>query len=96
MSRKCKHITVSVSQEQYYRARLLAAEYDTTVTALVATLLEQMPKLLRRTNYPKPNSERTGRSLTFQTGHMPDTFSLSGRFLFWSSGPGQACPGPEP
>ena len=57
MSRKCKHITVSVSQEQYYRTRLLAAEYDTTVTSLVASLLEHMPTLLRRTNYPKPKLE---------------------------------------
>jgi hypothetical protein len=57
MSRKCKHITVSVSQEQYYRARLLAAEYDTTVTSLVATLLDRMPALLRRMNYPKPKLE---------------------------------------
>jgi len=57
MSRKCKHITVSVSQELYYRTRLLACEYDTTVTNLVAGLLEQMPTLLRRTNYPRPNSD---------------------------------------
>ncbi len=31
---------------------------------------------------------RPGRSLTFQTGHIPDTFSFSGRFLFLSWGRG--------
>jgi len=38
---------------------------------------------------------RTGRSLTLQTGHMADTFSLSGKFLFLLCGSGQACPEPQ-
>ncbi len=53
MRRKCKHITVAVTEEQYHRTRLLAAEFDTTVTSLVAYLLERLPDALRRAHYPK-------------------------------------------
>jgi hypothetical protein len=53
MSKKRKHITVSVTEEQYHRTRLLAAEFDTTVTSLVAYLLERLPDALRRAHYPK-------------------------------------------
>ncbi len=53
MRSKCKHITVAVTEEQYHRTRLLAAEFDTTVTALVAYLLDRMPDALRRAHYPK-------------------------------------------
>ena len=53
MRRKCKHITVSVTEEQYHRTRLLAAEFDTTVTALVAYLPDRLPDALRRAHYPK-------------------------------------------
>jgi len=110
--RKVKNITVCVTPEIYREARHLAADYNSTVSTIVAWLLQRLPAALERSRFPKggpkPSAqsaaainalvtpERTGRSLTFQTGHMPDTFSLSGRFLFWSSGPGQACPGPEP
>ncbi len=53
MRRKCKHITVAVTEEQYHRTRLLAAEFDTTVTSLVAYLLDRLPDALRRARYPK-------------------------------------------
>ncbi|MGB0063252.1 MAG: hypothetical protein WBP85_02310 [Terracidiphilus sp.] len=53
MRRKCKHITVAVTEEQYHRTRLLAAEFDTTVTSLVAYLLDRLPDALRRAHYPK-------------------------------------------
>ncbi|MGH9560720.1 MAG: hypothetical protein ACRD3S_04630 [Terracidiphilus sp.] len=53
MRKKCKHITVSVTEEQYHRTRLLAAEFDTTVTSLVAYLLDRLPDALRRARYPK-------------------------------------------
>ncbi len=53
MRRKCKHITVALNEEQYHRTRLLAPEFDTTVTALVAYLLDRLPDALRRARYPK-------------------------------------------
>jgi hypothetical protein len=53
MAKKCKHITVAVTERQYHEIRLLAAEFDTTVTALVAFLLNRLPDALRRANYPK-------------------------------------------
>lgn len=56
MAQKLKHITVAVTPEQYYQIRLLAAEFDTTVTNLVAYLLKRLPDALRRANYPKPQT----------------------------------------
>jgi len=54
MPTKRRHITVSVTQELYHETRLLAAEYDTTVTDLVTYLLTHMRDALRRANYRKP------------------------------------------
>lgn len=59
MRRKCKHITVSVTEEQYHRTRLLAAEFDTTVTALVAYLFDRLPDALRRAHHPKTQTENS-------------------------------------
>lgn len=53
MPKKTKHITVAVTERQYHEIRLLAAEFDTTVTALVAFLLHRLPDALRRANYPE-------------------------------------------
>lgn len=49
---KVRHITVAVSPELYRQTRHLAAEYDTTVTAIVAYLLERLPDALKRSRYP--------------------------------------------
>ena len=51
--RKRRNITVAVSPELYHQTRLLAVEFDTTVTSLVAYLLERMPTALRQARYPK-------------------------------------------
>jgi len=51
--RKVKNITVCVTPEIYREARLLAAEHDTTVSALVAWLLPHMRVALERTHFPK-------------------------------------------
>ena len=41
--RNVRSITEAVTPELYRQTRMLAVEYDTTVTALVAYLLERMP-----------------------------------------------------
>jgi hypothetical protein len=40
-------ITAAVSPELYRQTRMLAAEYDTTVTAMVAYLFKAMPRALK-------------------------------------------------
>ena len=40
--RKRRHITVSVTPELYRQTRRLAAECDTTVSAMVAYLIEKL------------------------------------------------------
>lgn len=50
--RKVRNITVAVTPELHRQTRRLAAEMDTTVTALVAYLLERMPAALKAAGYP--------------------------------------------
>jgi hypothetical protein len=50
--RKSKTITVRVTPELYRQTRHLAAQYDTTVTEIVADLLEHLARVLERLNYP--------------------------------------------
>ena len=40
-----RNITVSVDDGVYHRARVFAAKYDTSVSALVADILEKLPLL---------------------------------------------------
>jgi len=47
-----KHITVAVPAGLYRQTRSLAAQYDTTVTDLVAYLLRVMPEALKAARYP--------------------------------------------
>ena len=49
--RKIRHITVSVTPELYRQTRHLAAEYDTTVSAMVAYLLERFPSALKAAQF---------------------------------------------
>ena len=42
-----RNITVSVDDDIYHRARLFAAKWDTSVSALVANFLEHMPLFSR-------------------------------------------------
>jgi hypothetical protein len=51
--RKVKNITVCVTPEIYREARHLAAEYDSTVSTMVAWLLPRMRVALERTRFPK-------------------------------------------
>jgi hypothetical protein len=51
--RKVKNITVCVSPEIYRQTRHLAAEYDSTVSTIVAWLLQRLPAALERTHFPK-------------------------------------------
>ena len=53
MSRKCKHTTVAVIEEQYYRNCLLTDEPGTTVTRLLANLLDRLPRAFLRAHCPK-------------------------------------------
>jgi hypothetical protein len=50
--RTVRNITVSVSPEIYYQTRMLAVEYDTTVTELVRDLLSVMPRVLKSRQFP--------------------------------------------
>ena len=50
--RTVRNITVAVTPELYRQTRMLAVEYDTTVTALVAYLLERFPKALKAARFP--------------------------------------------
>jgi hypothetical protein len=49
--REVRHITVAVSPELYRQTRRIAADYDTTVTAIVADLLHKLPRLVKYTPY---------------------------------------------
>jgi hypothetical protein len=50
--REIRNITVAVTPELYRQTRKLAADYDSTVTAIVAYLLERLPKALKNSRYP--------------------------------------------
>ncbi len=50
--RNVKNITVAVSVDLYRQTRKLAAEYDTTVTAMVEYLLRKLPDALKRAQFP--------------------------------------------
>jgi hypothetical protein len=56
--RKVKNITVCVTPQIYRQARHLAAEYDTTVSGIVAGLLERLPDALERLHYPRGGPRR--------------------------------------
>jgi hypothetical protein len=55
--RTVKNITVAVSPELYRKTRMLAVEYDTTVTTLVTYLLSEMPRALHFARYPAPGTQ---------------------------------------
>ena len=50
--RTVRNITVAVSPELYRQTRMLAVEYDSTVTAMVAYLLAAMPRALKAARFP--------------------------------------------
>ena len=56
--RTVRNITVCVSPELYRQTKLLAAKYDTTVTGVVAFVLERLPDALARARYPVGGTKR--------------------------------------
>jgi hypothetical protein len=89
--RKVKNITVCVSPEIYRQTRHLAAEYDSTVSTIVAWLLERLPAALERTRFPKggpkPSSQPTpavddstnSNNLTSEKNPSSEKTAISGR-----------------
>lgn len=60
--RKVKNITVCVSPEVYREARILAAEYDATVSAFVAFLLPRLRVGLERLRFRENAQKSTPRT----------------------------------
>ncbi len=56
--RQTRHITVAVPLDLCLQSRRLAAGCDSTVTAMVAHILEGMPMYPIRANYPKVGGPR--------------------------------------
>jgi hypothetical protein len=56
--RTVRNITVCVSPELYRQTKQLAAKYDTTVTGVVAFLLERLPDAVARAAYPEGGMKR--------------------------------------
>jgi hypothetical protein len=50
--RKVRNITVAVPPDLYRQTRRLAAEYDSTVTAMVAYILQRLPRALKVVRFP--------------------------------------------
>jgi hypothetical protein len=63
-----RNITVTVPDDVYLRARVWAAERDTSVSAVVKYLLETMPGM-KRSNlaFPARNSNRVNTSASSST-----------------------------
>jgi len=82
--RKVKNITLCVSPAVYCQTRHLAADYDTTVSGIVAWLLERLPAALERTQFPKggprptpsPSTEERSANFDCETVSSPVTPNL--------------------
>jgi hypothetical protein len=53
--RNVRNIAVVVFLVLYRKSRMLAVEHNTTVAAMVAHLLEKMPRVLNASHFPGPN-----------------------------------------
>ena len=73
MRKQGRTITVRVSPELYLQTRHLAAEYNTTVTELVAYLLERMPRALERARFPVGGPKRTSTPTVAALSSAPTT-----------------------
>jgi hypothetical protein len=51
-SNKIKKITIAISPELYRQSRMLAAEFDVTITGMVAGLIQSLPNILVQANFP--------------------------------------------
>lgn len=56
--RKYRNITICVSPEIYRQTRHLAVEYDSSISGMVAWLLQRLPDALKRTRYPVGGPQR--------------------------------------
>jgi hypothetical protein len=70
--RNVKNITVAVSVDLYRQTRRLAAEYDTTVTAMVAYLLQRLPDALKRAQFPVGGPKWAPATRPNQSAAAPD------------------------
>jgi hypothetical protein len=68
--REVRNITVAVSDDLYRQTRRLAAEYDTTVTALVFYLLERLPDALNRARFPVGGPKKSASSAAPAAGAL--------------------------
>lgn len=82
--RNARNITVAVSPELYCQTRMLAVEYDTTVTAMVAYLLQATPRALKAARFPvggpktsQPASQASASSANPPTP-SPEKIAISG------------------
>jgi hypothetical protein len=75
--RTVRNITVCVSPELYRQTRLLAAKYHTTVSGVVAFLLERLPDALERTRYPVGGVKRRSSASMSSVGEIKQQSSAS-------------------
>jgi hypothetical protein len=75
--RTVRNITVAVSPELYRQTRMLAVEYDTTVTALVAYLLEAMPRALKAAHFPVGGAQPAAKKPLVQSAGLASASSVN-------------------
>jgi hypothetical protein len=75
--RTVRNITVCVSPELYRQTKLLAAKYDTTVSGVVAYLLERLPDALERARYPVGGTKRKSSASMSSVGGIKQQSSAS-------------------
>lgn len=75
--RTVRNITVCVSPEIFYQTRLLAAEYESTVSGVVAFLLERLPDALERARYPVGGTKRKSSASMSSVGGIKQQSSAS-------------------
>jgi hypothetical protein len=75
--RTVRNINVCVSPELYHQTRQLAAKYDTTVSGVVAYLLQRLPDALERTRYPVGGVKRDSSTSKSSVGEVKQQTSTS-------------------
>ena len=75
--RTVRNITVCVSPELYRQTKLLAAKYDTTVSGVVAYLLERLPDALERARCPVGGTKHNSSASKASVGDIKQQSSAS-------------------
>jgi len=75
--RTVRNITVCVSPEIYSQTRMLAAEYETTVSGMVAYLLEGLPNALERARCPVGGTKHNSSASKASVGDIKQQSSAS-------------------